>query len=220
MKVNTQMNVGLAIRNLKDLSHDEICAKLSVYRECTQLACSTLGLAVHMEKVSAVRKELPQGLSSMLYSPCYNWLGDEYFRADVFSLCGNRMLERLLVFSKAQCWDEGQLHDMLRSNVSKSKSVLQAQSVLDELLHSLPLNLPEVPSGADMFELGVCMVMEEILTSPSYWVVRHQGAVMAGGKPRFSYGVMDSRFPKFCARPEFDLKVHASGAPKFKEVLV
>lgn len=109
---------------------------------------------------------------------------------------------------------------MLRSNVSKSKSVLRAQSILDELLHSLPLNLPEVPSGADMFELGVCMVMEEIMTSPSYWVVRCQNAVMTGSKPQFSYGVMDRKFPKFCCRPEFDLKVHASGAPKFKEVLV
>lgn len=220
MKVKTQMNVGLTTRNLKSLSRDEICGMLSMYRECMQLACSKLGLAVHMEKVSAVRKELPQGLSSMMYSPCYNWLGDEYFRADVFSLCGNRMPERLLVFSKAQCWDEDQLHDMLRSNVSKSKSVLQAQSILDEMLLSLPANSPNAPSGADVFELGVCMVMEEILTSPSYWVVRYQGAVMAGSKTQFSYGVMDSRFTKFCGRPEFDLKVNANGTPVFKEVLV
>ena len=130
------------------------------------------------------------------------------------------MPERLLVFSKAQCWDEDQLHDMLRSNASKSKSVLQAQSILDEMLLSLPANSPNAPSGADVFELGVCMVMEEILTSPSYWVVRYQGAVMAGSKTQFSYGVMDSRFPKFCGRPEFDLKANANGTPVFKEVLV
>ncbi len=220
MSARLQKNVGAAIRELKSLSQEEAAEMLRKCRGCMQLVCDKLGLAVHIEKASTVRKELPRELSSMVYAPCYNWLGDEYYRAEVFSLSAGRMLEKLLVFSKALCPDEESLVALLRSKAGESKSVLLATSSMDELLTGLPVNDAASPAGADLFELSVCMVMEEVLTTGGYWVVRRQGASYSGAGPQFSYGVMSGRFPRFCERPEFDLRMNALGAPKFKEVLV
>lgn len=200
-----------------DLGRDEVERRLSVYRECVQFVCDKLGIATYFEKTGPFSGVSARGISPSQYSDFFSVRGKRKYNMKVIMPTRRLGGVELMLLKKDEWETEERLLEELRSKAQRSEiGLVEAKSKSDLLFSSPAIVEADDKYGDDLYELGACMSLEHVLTSGKYWIAACVERSMCAGHCTFK--VLDGLFPKFCARPEFDLKVFADGVPKFKEV--
>ncbi len=209
-----RLNARLAARSLECLDEGDLRCSFDMHMACMQLVCDKLGLALHFEKTCSFGKILPGGVDLELHTEFVDGVVDGRYSAEVFALNRRLVPEQLLVFSKEEVETEEDLLEKFSSELT-DPGLVEPSSELSKLLESPPL-LSRGSHVDDVYKLSVMHVLEDVFTSGSYWIAAHSGYDTVKEKQVFR--VLEGVFPRFCCRPEFDMKVVVNGAPKFKEV--
>lgn len=200
-----------------DLGRDEVERRLNMYRGCVQFVCDTLGIATYFEKTGPFRHASAKCISSSQYSEFVAVRGKRKYSTKVIMPTRRLGGVELMLLRKDEYETEERLFEEFRSKAQRSEvGLIEAKSKSDLLFSSPVIVEADDKYGDDLYELGACMALEDVLTSGKWWIAACTGAHAW----RYEFKILDGLFPKFCSRPEFDLKVNANGTPVFKEVLV
>lgn len=210
-------HVSYVLREMSHLDDTGLDAELEKYRACVKMLCDELGLSVFMSEMTQFRSVVSKDMERKIHYSMNEFSCCPSFQAAVFAKSRHKVMEKLQVFDKSTVLTETELLSVLHE--SANSDLLSAYSLLDDMLW--PRHYMSGERSVKQFELYVYMVLEQVFSSECYWVVAYEGATQhAEGRSTYDFKVLDGKSPKFCDRPEFDLKLQAEGMPKFRLVEV
>lgn len=213
----SMQHVSYVLRKLGRLYDDAFDAELEKHRTCMKMLCDTLDLSVYLSTVSQFGSITSEDSKYATLSSMNQFLCCPIFHAGVFAQSQHCVMEKLQVFDVSTVPTEKELLSVLHE--SANSDVLAAYSLLDDMLW--PRHYRSDRWDVKRFELYVYMVLEQVFSSGCYWVVAYERATQhIDGRSTYDFKVLDGKSPKFCSRPEFDLRLQAEGMPKFRLVEV
>ena len=214
LSVGNAMSMMQLHAEIDELEADELDKELAEAKDCAQVICDRLGLALAFEKSV---HELAVSSDSCWYSGDLRDVETVYVRPALWKVSSVQQPCKVCAFPKGKYKTFDDIRDLAASRASFLPDMFETLSRMRDLLplerFDPALSAEGLVRAKKRHELSTCRLLFGLLQNKSWWIFVPSLSVARG----LRLDLLDGMLPKFGSKEELVLKLEVH-CPQFKEV--